>query len=269
MQPNFVRTAISVAPNDPFWMTGQLWGLEKIRANAVWNDFSTGDSSVVIADIDSGVDYTHPDLAPNMWRNPAEVPGNNSDDDNNGYVDDVVGIDVIDANETRGGPEDPMDDHGHGTHVAGTIAGVGNNGAGVAGVTWNSKILACKFLDSNGNGTDAGAIGCFDYIVALKRRGVNIRVSNNSWGSAAGPAPALQWAIDVAGAAGILNVFAAGNDQADNDAAPSSPSSLPSPSIIAVAASDGSDNRASFSNFGATMVDLAAPGFEHRQHVPQ
>jgi subtilisin family serine protease len=261
VQPNFIRRIIAPQPpNDPFWVAGLLWGMEKIQAGPTWNGFTTGDSSIVIADFDTGVDYTHPDLAANMWHNPAEIAGNGADDDNNGYVDDVFGIDVINANEAPGGPEDPMDDQGHGTHVAGTLAGVGNNGTGVTGVTWNSKILACKFIDANGEGTDADAIACFDYIVALKQRGVNIRVSNNSWGSTDGPAPALQSAIDAAGAAGILNVFSAGNDGNDNDVISHYPSGLPSPSILSVAASDESDGRASFSNFGATSVDLAAPG---------
>lgn len=259
VQPNYIRHVTAV-PNDPLWTAGQLWGLSKIRANEVWDRITTGDASVVIADLDTGVDYTHPDLAPNMWRNPGEVPGNLIDDDNNGYVDDVYGIDVIDANEAANGPEDPMDDHGHGTHVAGTIAGVGNNATGVAGVTWNSKILACKFINSSGDGSDADAIGCFDYIVALKQRGVNIRVSNNSWGSTDGPAPVLQCAIDAAGTAGILNVFGAGNETSDNDATPSYPASFSSSSIVSVAASDSGDNRSSFSNVGATAVDLAAPG---------
>ena len=262
-QPNYIRRAIAL-PNDPFFTSGQLWGLNKIRATDVWTGLTTGDSSVVVADIDTGVEYLHADLAANMWRNPSEIPGNGVDDDANGYVDDVFGIDVIDANEAPGGPENPMDDHGHGTHVAGTIAGVGNNGTGVAGVTWNSKILACKFLDSAGEGSDAGAIGCFDYILGLKRRGVNIRVSNNSWnGYTDGPSPVLQWAIDQTGSAGILHVFAAGNDGVNNDTAKVyCPASLASPSIISVAASDRNDNRASFSNFGATRVDLAAPGTE-------
>jgi subtilisin family serine protease len=259
VQPNYIRRAIGL-PNDPYWTGGQLWGLAKIRADGVWNDFTTGSSSVTVASLDTGVDYTHPDLAPNMWRNPGEIAGNGVDDDKNGYVDDVFGIDLIDANEVPGGPEDPMDDDGHGTHVAGTIAGAGNNGIGVAGVSWNSKILACKFIAAGGEGTDAGAIGCFDYIVGLKQRGENIRVSNNSWGSAAGPAPVLQWAIDAAGAAGILNVVAAGNTGTDNDATPHFPSSFSSPSIVAVAASDTGDNRAHFSNVGATTVDIAAPG---------
>ena len=262
-QPNYIRRAIAL-PNDPFFTSGQLWAPAKIKATDVWTGFTTGDPSVVIADIDTGVEYTHPDLASNMWRNPAEIAGNGLDDDGNGYVDDVFGIDVIDANEAPGGSEDPMDDHGHGTHVAGTIAGVGNNGAGVAGMTWNSKILACKFLDSAGEGSDAGAVGCFDYILALKRGGVNIRVSNNSWnGYTDGPAPVLQWAIDQAGSAGILNVFAAGNDAANLDTAKVyCPASITSPSIIAVAASDRDDNRPLFSNFGAARVDLAAPGVD-------
>ena len=262
-QPNYIRRAIAL-PNDPFFTSGQLWAPGKIKATDVWTGFTTGDSSVVIADIDTGVEYTHPDLASNMWRNPSEIAGNGVDDDGNGYVDDVFGIDVTDANEVPGGPENPMDDHGHGTHVAGTIAGVGNNGAGVAGITWNSKILACKFLDSAGEGSDAGAIGCFDYILALKRRGVNIRVSNNSWnGYTDGPSSVLQWAIDQAGSAGILNVFAAGNDGTNLDTAKIyCPASIPSPSIIAVAASDRDDNRPTFSNFGATRVDLAAPGVD-------
>jgi subtilisin family serine protease len=261
VQPNFIRRVIAPSPpNDPFWVAGLLWGMEKIQARAVWNGFTTGDPSIVIADIDTGVDYTHPDLAANMWHNPGETAGNGVDDDLNGYVDDVYGIDVMNADETPGGPEDPMDDHGHGTHVAGTISGVGNNSNGVAGVTWNSKILACKFIGANGEGNDADAIACFDYLVALRQHGVNVRVSNNSWGSTDGPAPALQAAIDAAGAAGILNVFAAGNDGTDNDVIQHYPANLSSPSIIAVGASDESDGRASFSNFGATTVDLAAPG---------
>ncbi len=150
--------------------------MERIQAQPVWTNFTNGSPDVVVADIDSGVDYTHPDLAANMWVNPGEVPGNGLDDDGNGYVDDVHGIDA------SNGDSDPMDDHGHGTHTAGTIGATGDNGAGVVGVAWGSRILACKFLDSSGSGTDAGAIECFNYLVALKQRGVNIRVSNNSWG---------------------------------------------------------------------------------------
>jgi hypothetical protein len=155
-----------------------------------------------------------------------------------------------------------MDDHGHGTHTAGTIGATGDNGEGVVGVAWGTRILACKFLDSSGHGTDAGAIECFNYIVALKQRGINIRVSSNSWGELreGPPADVLKAAIDEAGAVGILNVFAAGNDGTNNDQRPFDPVSFNSPSILAVAASNQADDRASFSNYGVTSVDLAAPG---------
>ena len=151
-QPNYTRRMIqSAPPNDPFWLDGSLWGLEKIQAQQAWTSFTAGDGSVVIANIDTGVDYTHPDLDANMWRNPGEIAGNGIDDDGNGYVDDVFGIDTVNFDA------DPMDDQGHGTHTAGTAAGAGNNGIGVTGVVWNAKILSCKFLDWTGYGTDAGA----------------------------------------------------------------------------------------------------------------
>ena len=257
-QPNYTRHMIPVTtPNDPSWLDGSLWGLSKIQAPSVWTDFTVGDGSVIVANIDTGVDYTHPDLAANMWRNPLEIPGNHVDDDGNGYVDDVFGID------TANHDSDPMDDQGHGTHTAGTVAAVGNNGIGVVGVNWNARILACKFLDASGYGTDAGAIECFNYIVAQRNRAVNVRVSSNSWGGARGstpPASALIAAIDAAGAVGIVNIFGAGNDGTDNDIAPFDPASYPSPSIVAVASSGATDRKSSFSNYGATSVDLAAPG---------
>ncbi len=270
-QPNFIRRIDSAPPpNDPAWLNDgpagyNFWGMKKIQADLVW--FAphniTGDSTLVVADIDTGVDYTHPDLAANMWVNPGEIAGNGIDDDANGYADDVHGINVL----THSG--NPMDDHGHGTHTSGTFGAVGNNGIGVVGVNWNVKILACKFLDATGSGSDAGAIECFNYITAMKNRGVNIRVSNNSWGSerdTSAPFPQLlKDAIDAAGNAGILNVFAAGNGGPDGigdntDLYPHDPSSFTSPSIVSVAASRSNDGRAGFSNYGATSVDLAAPG---------
>jgi len=259
VQPNYIREATAVAPpNDPYWTSDALWGMRKISVNAAWTNFTKGDGTVVIANIDTGVNYNHPDLAANMWRNPGEIPGNGIDDDGNGYIDDVYGIDV--AN----GDSDPLDDNGHGTHTAGTAAALGNNGVGVVGVNWNAKILACKFLNASGSGTDSGAIACFDYIVALKNRGINIRVSSNSWGeqrSAGQPFPTvMKSAIDAAGSAGILNVFAAGNTSSDNDSAPFDPASIGAASGVAVAASDDADNRASFSNYGSSSVDIAAPG---------
>ncbi|MFI5179662.1 MAG: S8 family serine peptidase, partial [Vicinamibacterales bacterium] len=124
-EPNYIRHIIQSAPspppNDPFWLDGSLWGLQQIHAQEVWTNFTTGDGSVIVASIDTGVNYSHPDLAPNMWRNPLEIPGNGIDDDGDGYVDDVFGIDT--ANHDG----NPMDDQGHGTHTSGTIAAVGNN----------------------------------------------------------------------------------------------------------------------------------------------
>jgi hypothetical protein len=257
VQPNYVRRASgSAPPNDPWWLLGFLWGLERIQAQPVWSSFTTGEPSVVVAAIDTGVEYTHPDLAANMWRNPDEIDDNGIDDDGNGYVDDIFGIDA--ANDDT----DPMDDNGHGTHTAGTIGARGNNGAGIVGVAWHTSIVACKFLDAQGNGTDADAVECFDYVLALKQRGINVRVTNNSWGAPReGEPPAvLKNAIDAAGAAGIVNVFSAGNAGTNNDTNPLDPASLDSPSIVVVAASDESDGRASFSNYGLASVDLAAPG---------
>ena len=220
----------------------------------------------MVAGIDTGVKYDHPDLAANMWTNPGEIAANGLDDDGNGYVDDVHGIDTFNHDSN------PMDDNGHGTHTAGTIGAVGNNGIGVVGVNWTVKMLACKFLDAAGNGSDAGAIECFNYITWLKNHGVNIRVSNNSWGSyrnLLAPFPQLlKDAIDAAGDAGIINIFAAGNGGADGrgddiDVMRHDPASFTSPSIVSVAAATRLNNsRWSSSNYGDTDVDLAAPGVD-------
>jgi len=254
VEPNYIYQAC-VIPNDPSYPS--LWGMEKIGAPDAW-DVTTGNQQIVVADIDTGVDYTHPDLAANMWINTGEIPGNDIDDDNNGYVDDIYGINAIKGAT----PGDPMDDEGHGTHTAGTIGAIGNNGEGVVGVNWKVKIMALKFLDDKGEGDTADAITCFEYVLMMKQRGVNIRVTSNSWGSLGGDSQALEDAIDACGAVGIVNVCAAGNNYHwDNDGwLPYYPASFPSPSIISVAASDQNDNIADFSNYGATSVDIAAPG---------
>ena len=162
IEPNYVRQVVAT-PNDPYFVNGSLWGLKKIQADAAWL-LSTGSADVVVANFDTGVNYAHPDLAANMWRNAGEIAANGLDDDDNGYVDDVNGID------TANHDSDPMDDHGHGTHTAGTIGGVGNNGTGVAGVNWNVRILPCKFLKASGSGSDSGAIECFNYVSRRSRQ---------------------------------------------------------------------------------------------------
>ncbi len=270
VSPNYERHAVQGPPNDPRWLDGTLWGLLKIQMPTVWNTLNArGDGSVVIMDIDTGLNYNHQDLAANTWTNPGELGGvTGVDDDGDGYVDDLHGIDTINHDSN------PIDDNGHGSHTAGTIAAVGNNGLGVVGVNWNAKILPCKFLSAAGSGSDAGAIECLNYAVLLKTRAVNpvnIRVTNNSWGGARGssdPTP-LKNAFAAAGAAGIINFVAAGNGDANgnglnldipgNEFDPASLSRV-EPSIIAVAASDSADARAGFSNFGPLTVSLAAPG---------
>jgi subtilisin family serine protease len=257
VQPNYIRRVLeSAPPNDPLWLSGALWGLKKVNAPSAWSAYGAGTDTVVIMSIDTGVDYTHPDLAPNMWRNPLEIAGNGVDDDGNGYIDDVHGIDLVNYDQ------DPRDDHGHGTHTMGTAAAAANNGIGVAGVAWNVKVVACKFLDHTGYGADSAAAGCFDYLLRLKARGVNIRVSNNSWGKArAGePAAVLKNAMDLAAQSGVLHIVAAGNASSNNDAVPVDPASFDSPAIIAVAASTETDGRWTLSNYGSVAVDLAAPG---------
>jgi thermitase len=252
-QPNYIYS-VALTPNDPQY--GSLYGMTKIGAPTAWNT-TTGNSSTVVAVIDTGVRYTHEDIAANMWRNPGEIPNNGIDDDGNGFVDDVYGWNFAYGNN------DPNDDYDHGTHCAGTIGAVGNNSKGVAGVNWTVRVMALKIHDSSGNSTAAKIIQAYSYVRMMKLRGVNIRVTSNSYGGApeaAGYDQATKDAIDAAGDVDILNAFAAGNAAANNDTTPFYPASYDSPSILAVAASDTNDNRASFSCYGATSVDLAAPG---------
>ena len=264
---NYRRTSDAVYPNDPLFPL--LWGLNNtgqtggaagadISAPAAWSTL-TGSAGVVVADIDTGVAYDHPDLAANMWRNPGEIPANGIDDDLNGYIDDVYGINAI----TDSG--DPYDDNGHGTYTSGTMAAVGDNGVGITGVAWQARIMALKFLSAGGGGSDADAIKCIDYVVNEKvNHGVNVVAINASWGGP-GYNVLLRDAIDAAGKAGIVVCASAGNGGADavgddNDVTPHYPASYDCANIISVAATDDNDALAGFSNYGATSVDLAAPG---------
>jgi subtilisin family serine protease len=255
VQPNFYYHLLA-DPNDP--LIGSLYGMAKISAPAAW-DMTTGSSSVVVADIDTGMRYTHEDLAANAWTNSGEIPNNGIDDDGNGFVDDYYGYDFF-YNDP-----DPFDDAGgHGTHTAGTIGAVGNDLLGVVGVNWNVKIMPIKIYSPLGtDSTSAMLVNAYNYVTMMKNRGVNIRVTNNSYGDcgeACGYDQATKDALDAMGNAGILNVFAAGNNGRNIDTAPFFPASYTSPSILAVAASDQNDNRAGFSNYGAESVDIAAPG---------
>ena len=260
---SFEQDAISQVdtsvPTDPLY--NQLWGMTMIDAPRAWS-LSTGSSSVVVAVVDTGVDYTHVDLAANMWTNPGEIAGNGIDDDGNGFVDDVHGYDF--ANNDS----DPMDDNAHGTHVSGTIAAAANNGLGVAGVNWSSSIMALKFLNSGGSGYSSDAVRAINYATMMRTQyGVNVRVMNNSWGGA-GYSYAMYNAIEASNNADILFIAAAGNSGSNNDASPQYPANYTNSNVISVAAVSQSGQLASFSSYGATTVDLAAPGVSIYSTIP-
>ena len=263
-EPDYIQTVdFTSPPNDPRY--GELWGLNNtgqrsgrfdadIDAPEAW-DLNQGSADIVVGVIDTGVDYTHPDLRDNMWVNTAELDGRSDvDDDGNGYVDDIYGWDA--ANNDG----DPMDDDDHGTHVSGTIGAVGNNGIGVVGVSPNVSIMALKFLGANGSGSTSDAIECLNYALEMKRDyGVNLKLTSNSWGGG-GYSQALKDAIEATGAQGMLFIAAAGNDGTNNDESPHYPSNYNSDNIISVASTTRNDVKSSFSNYGLISVDLAAPG---------
>ncbi|MFP3362107.1 S8 family serine peptidase [Pseudoalteromonas sp. SIMBA_148] len=260
VEPDY-QVSIARTPDDPRF--DELWGLNNegqtggtadadIDAVEAW-DISTGSRDVVVGVIDTGIDYSHSDLASNMWVNSSEIPGDGIDNDGNGFIDDVHGINAI----TDSG--DPMDDEGHGTHVSGTIGASGGNGIGVVGVNHEVSLVGCKFLDAAGNGSTSDAIKCIDYMVSLKNSGVNLRVLNNSWGGG-GYSQALADAIASSEAADLLFVAAAGNDTIDNDVNPHYPSNYENASVLSVASTDQTDGISWFSHYGLTSVDMGAPG---------
>jgi len=260
-EPNYIYKA-SRLPDDPRY--AELWGLDNeadtdIDASEAW-DRQTGNRRVLVAIIDTGVDYMHEDLQANMWRNPGESGAgretNGADDDGNGFVDDVFGWDFA------GNDHDPKDDNGHGSHVAGTIGAVGNNAKGVVGVNWQSSLMALKFLSADGSGNAADAI---EAILYATQNGA--RVLNNSWGGG-GFSQALRDAIDFANQHQVVFVAAAGNESSDNDRTPSYPASYEVANVLSVAAVDRMGALATFSNFGRTTVDLAAPGVDILSSVP-
>jgi thermitase len=247
-------------------MFSQQWGLfnngqnggragADISAMRAWA-VTRGSDQVVVAVIDSGVDYSHPDLTNNIWSRPEIIKAYQDDDlTSDGPIDDVHGFNVVDDND------DPMDDNGHGTHCAGIIGAEGDNGLGIAGINWTIRIMPLKFMDANGSGTTKDAIEAINYVIDRKRAGVNVRIISASWGSTA-KSRALEDIIRKAYDEDILFVAAAGNSSSDNDQTPHYPSSYKLGNIVSVAALNRNDQLASFSNYGAKSVHVAAPGEE-------
>lgn len=275
-EPNFI-IQITQEPDDPSF--AQLWGLHNIgqlingfpglagadiHATPAW-DLSFGSTSNVVAIIDTGIDYTHPDLAANVWSAPTDFTVN------------VGGSPVTCAAGTHGFNAitrscNPMDDHHHGTHVSGTIGAVGNNGIGVVGVNWTARLMGIKFLDSQGSGSTADAIAAVEFAIAVRQAfaatgEANIRVLSNSWGGE-DFSQALLDQINAANDANMLVVAGAGNNGFDNDILPFYPASFDAPNVISVAATDNTDDAAWFSNYGASSVHLGAPGVDILSTTP-
>jgi subtilisin family serine protease len=285
-EPNYIYTHQAVF-NDTYYSNGSLWGMYSSPTNQygsqastawasttstkqsdgttmTWPNGKTDCGSVYIGIIDEGYMYTHDDLAANAGTNPGETAGDKIDNDGNGYIDDVYGWD-FDRNDNSVF-DGTSDDHG--THVAGTIGGVGGNGKGVAGVCWSVKLLNAKFLGSRG-GTTANAIEAVDYFTDLKKlHNINLVATNNSWGGG-GYSQGLFDAIERANVANILFVAAAGNSGINIDPTPSYPASYENANIISVAAITSTGTLASFSNYGAASVDLGAPGSAIVSTVPK
>jgi subtilisin family serine protease len=269
VEPDYVVKTTTV-PNDVYFP--QQWSLlntgtpgADIGATSAWN-ISTGSTANVVGVIDTGIDYTHPDLAANIWSAPAQFTVNLSW----GQLTCPAGSHGYNAIKHSC---DPADDHGHGTHVSGTIGAIGNNSLGVAGVNWTTRIMGMKFLDSSGSGNTSDAIDSMEFAIQVAANfsgggtPVNVRVFSASWGGD-GFSQALLAEINSSNTNGILFVAAAGNASANNDATPFYPASYNAPNLIAVAATGSNDALASFSNWGKSTVHLAAPGVSILSTVP-
>ena len=251
-----------VYPNDPRFR--EQWALANVGQNAGKADAdisalrawmtTTGSDQVVVAVLDSGVDYKHPDLANNIWTRPENIKAYN-DNSLGGEIDDARGYNALDNDA------DPMDENGHGTHCAGIIGAEGGNNEGIAGVNWTVKIMPLKFMDATGSGTTKDAVEAINYVIDRKKAGVNVRIISASWGSTE-RSRALEDVIRKAYQEDILFVAASGNSSVDTDMNPHYPSSYNVGNVISVAALDRNDQLASFSNFGARSVHIAAPGKE-------
>ncbi|ASD62057.1 S8 family serine peptidase [Bdellovibrio bacteriovorus] len=264
VEPNFIYR-INKTPNDP--MLGQLWGMINtgqadsqkregiagidIGAAQAW-DITTGSKDVVVAVIDTGINYNHPDLKSNLWTNDAELNGKAGvDDDGNGIIDDIYGANFVTAAKPTG---NPLDDHGHGSHCSGTIGASGDDGKGLVGVAWNVRIMGVKFLSASGSGSLDGALKAIDYATSK-----GAKILSNSWGGG-GYSETLKQAIERSNAAGTLFVAAAGNESNNNDSNPTYPATYDVPNVLSVAAIDNRGQIASFSNYGKTKVHVGAPG---------
>ncbi len=270
-EPNWVYTH-GATSTDTYFSDGSLWGMYGdastpanqygSQAAEAWSTGRTGSDNVYVGVIDEGIQHTHPDLDENVWVNPYDAV-DGKDNDGNGYVDDVRGWDFANGDNSiyDGGSSGNLDDHG--THVAGTIGAESNN-TGVVGVNWNVTLISGKFLGRNG-GTTANAVKAVDYFTDLKKRhGLNIVATNNSWGGG-GYSQALYEAIERSNEAGILFIAAAGNGDKrgngiNNDATPHYPANYANANIISVAALASNGAKTTWSNYGATSVDIGAPG---------
>lgn len=263
VEPNYVIRAFDDgAPNDADF--SKLWGMSNngqadssgqvgkagsdINVLPLWKKGIVGSRNVLVAVIDTGIDWNHPDLKENIYTNPGEIDGDGIDNDGNGFIDDVHGWNFAGKNNNS------KDDHGHGSHCSGTIGGMGNNGVGVAGVNWEVTLLPVKFLDASGSGSLQGAIESINYARMMKAN-----IMSNSWGGG-GFSQTLMDAIVATRDAGIIFVAAAGNESNNNDASPTYPATYEVENIISVAATDNKDGIASFSNYGTRSVHVAAPG---------
>lgn len=264
VEPNFIYR-ISKTPNDP--LLGNLWGMINkgqadsqkregiagidIGAEAAW-DITTGSRDVIVAVIDTGINFNHPDLKDNMWVNEAEANGvAGVDDDGNGIVDDIYGANFVTASSPTG---NPLDDHGHGSHCAGTIGATGDDGKGIVGVAWNVRMMGIKFLSRSGSGSLDGALKSIDYATSM-----GAKILSNSWGGG-GYSETLKQAIERSHQANTLFVAAAGNESNNNDSNPTYPATYDVPNVLSVAAIDNRGQIASFSNYGKSKVHVGAPG---------
>jgi uncharacterized repeat protein (TIGR01451 family) len=273
-EPNFIRRPLR-APNDARYSS--QWNMKNttvagfdIAAEAAW-DTITGDRSIVVGVIDEGIDINHEDLKANVWTNPGETPGNNADDDGNGFVDDVNGWDFRNNDRTvYDGPGttadgEPVD--AHGTHVAGIIGAQGDNGIGVAGVNWQTSLMSLKFIGADGTGRTSDLLRAYAYAKQMRdlwqqtggARGANLRVLNNSYGGGGYSELELN-AVRALADSGILFVAAAGNDASDNDRYPQYPANYDAPNVISVAGTERHQTSYGFTNFGARTVHVYAPG---------